>query len=136
MYFPETVIGKSVKIEPLRVLTETSALASAGRSIVILPFTVLNVTSPSQSVLPIEARIEPLTVLARATPFTDTLTLPLTVSALAPASSPSISMLPFTVRPTKLTPAGTPIVKVTVTSLFLAPRLPSEPGRHSLFWPG
>ncbi len=64
---------------PFTVSAWTKAATDAGSSTVIPPLTVLNDSGPRPSARPMEARIEPFTVSARASPPALTRTLPFTV---------------------------------------------------------
>src|SRR5262245_8059322 len=125
---PVTVSGKSVSRSPFTVSARTSALRFAGSVSVMPPFTVVNRATDCQSLRPIDARIEPFTVVASTCPAAVTSTLPFTV--LTSASAPRLSAWrsPFTVRPSKLMPGGSLIVKSTSTSLLSVLEDQSSPG--------
>src|SRR5262245_24988980 len=77
--FPLIVIGKSLSMLPFTVFTSSSVLRSPGNVSVTEPLTVLNSSPLVQSLRPMVATIEPLTVEASTKPVAVTRTSPFTV---------------------------------------------------------
>ncbi len=98
--------GKVEVTVPFTAVAVTSAFALLGISTVTLPVTVVNSKSRSQSPRPIEAVMDPVTVVADARPRVEISTLPVTDVAKTLPSRFSASMPPVTVAATNATPAG------------------------------